>query len=65
MLSHLPLALSVVVLIASSLRAVATVLANRRKPAPAIEQLSNGLGYGLTIGAAFVTVCLIVSEYLF
>ena len=65
MTDHLPLMLAIAALLASALRATAAVLANRRQRAPAAEQLTNGLGFGLAVGAAFVTMCYIAAPYFF
>ncbi|MCA0964980.1 hypothetical protein [Salipiger bermudensis] len=51
-------------LLGASSLAAGKVLNNRRNPAPNDEQLLNGLGYGVTIGGAFVTLCELLPPYL-
>ena len=65
MLTHLPLTLAIITLIACALSALSAVFANRRNPAPAGEQLSGGLAYGLAIGAAIVALCNVIAQYMF
>lgn len=65
MLTHLPFILAIITLIACTLNALSAVLANRRNPAPAGEQLSGGLAYGLTIGAAIVALFNVIAQYMF
>lgn len=51
-----PTVFAILALIGLCARGVAVSLRNRRNPAPAIEQLSEGIGWGIALGLAILGV---------
>lgn len=55
-----PIVFAILALIGLFVRVVAVSLRNRRNPAPVMEQLSEGIGWGIALGLAILGIIVLL-----